>query len=56
MGGDDSENNTILNTALTAVEKAELDLANTVVKASSRGLVTDLRADVGQFAGAGPRC
>lgn len=53
MGGDDSENNTLLNTALTAVEKAELDLANTVVKASSRGVITDLRADVGQFAGTG---
>ena len=53
MGGDDTENNTILNTALTAVEKAELDLANTVVKASSRGVVTDLRADVGQFSGTG---
>ncbi|HWM29847.1 MAG TPA: HlyD family secretion protein [Woeseiaceae bacterium] len=53
MGGDDAENNTILNTALTAVAKAELDLANTVVRASSSGVITDLRADVGQFAGTG---
>jgi multidrug resistance efflux pump len=53
MGGDDADNNTILNTALTAVDKAELDLANTVVKASTRGVVTDLRAEVGQFAGTG---
>lgn len=53
MGGDDPDNNTIINTALTAVDKAELDLANTVVRASSRGVITDLRADVGQFAGAG---
>lgn len=53
MGGADAENNTILNTALTAVEKANLDLANTVVKAPSSGLITDLRADVGQFAGTG---
>lgn len=53
MGGDDSENNTLLNTALTGVEKAELDLSHAVVRASSRGVVTDLRADVGQFAGAG---
>jgi multidrug resistance efflux pump len=53
MGGGDADNNTILKTALTAVDKAELDLANTVVKASSRGVITDLRAEVGQFAGAG---
>jgi multidrug resistance efflux pump len=53
MGGADAESNTILNTALTAVEKAELDLANTVVTAPARGLITDLRADIGQFAGAG---
>lgn len=53
MGGADAENNTILNTALTAVEKARLDLANTVVTAPSSGLITDLRADVGQFAGTG---
>ena len=53
MGGDDAENNTILKTALTAVAKAELDLANTVVRATSRGVVTDLRADVGRYAGTG---
>ena len=53
MGGADAENNTILNTALTAVDKATLDLGNTVAVAPSRGLITDLRADVGQFAGAG---
>jgi len=52
-GGNDNKNNAILNTALSAVEKAQLDLTNTVVKASSRGLVTNLRADVGQFAGTG---
>jgi len=53
MGGADAENNTILNTALTAVDKASLDLANTVVTAPSGGIITDLRADVGQFAGTG---
>ncbi len=53
MGGDDAENNTILNTALTAVAKADLDLANTVVRAPATGVVTDLRSDVGQFAGTG---
>jgi multidrug resistance efflux pump len=52
MGGDE-EDNTILKTALSAVEKAELDLENTTVKAPSRGVITDLRADVGQFAGTG---
>ena len=53
MGGDDAENNTILKTALTAVAKAELDLSNTVVRATSRGVITDLRTDVGLFAGTG---
>ena len=52
-GGDDDENNAILKSALSAVEKAELDLANTVVTASSRGVITDLRADVGLYAGTG---
>lgn len=52
-GGDDDEDNAILKSALSAVEKAELDLANTVVEASSRGVITDLRADVGQYAATG---
>lgn len=52
-GGDDEGSNAILLSAQAAVAKARLDLANTVVKASSRGLVTDLRADVGQYAGTG---
>jgi multidrug resistance efflux pump len=51
-GGDD-EDNAKLKSALSAVEKARLDLTNTVVRAASRGVITDLRADVGQFAGAG---
>ncbi len=53
MGGDDAADNSILKTALTAVAKAELDLANTVVKAPSRGVITDLTADVGRYAGTG---
>jgi multidrug resistance efflux pump len=53
MGGDDPANNTIINTALTAVAKAELDLANTLVKAPSSGVITDLKSDVGHFAGTG---
>lgn len=52
-GGDDDEDNAILKAAQSALDKAELDLANTVVRASARGLITDLRADVGQFAGTG---
>lgn len=52
-GGDNDKNNAILKAAMSAVEKAELDLSNTVVKASSRGLITDLRAEIGQFAGTG---
>ena len=53
MGGDDTEDNTLLKTALTAVAKAELDLANTVVRATARGVVTDLTTDVGRYAGTG---
>lgn len=52
-GGDDEASNAILKSALSAVDKAKLDLANTVVKASSRGVITDLRTDVGQYAGTG---
>jgi multidrug resistance efflux pump len=52
-GGDDEESNAILLGARAAVEKARLDLANTVVHANSPGLITDLRADAGQYAGTG---
>lgn len=52
MGGD-IDDNAQLKTAQSAVEKAALDLENTQVLAPSRGVITDLRADVGQFAGAG---
>ena len=51
--GGEGKDNAQLKSALSAVEKATLDLENTVVKASSRGVITDLRADVGQFAGTG---
>jgi multidrug resistance efflux pump len=53
MGGGDTENNTLLKTALTAVARAELDLSHTVVRAPSRGVITDLTSDVGKFAGTG---
>jgi multidrug resistance efflux pump len=52
-GGDDEENNAILKSARSAVDKAQLDLDNTIVEASSRGVITDLRAEVGQYAGTG---
>jgi multidrug resistance efflux pump len=53
MGGAPGEGNTQLETALTAVEKARLDLSNTNVRAPSSGVVTDLRTDVGLYAGTG---
>ncbi|MEH6469948.1 MAG: HlyD family secretion protein [Halopseudomonas sp.] len=52
MGGDE-EDNAILKTSLSALEKARLDLDRTVVRAPARGVVTDLRADIGRFAGTG---
>ncbi len=52
-GGDDEATNAILTAAVSAVDKAKLDLANTTVLAPSQGVITDLRADVGQFAGTG---
>lgn len=51
--GGSEEDNAKLRSAAAAVEKAELDLANTQVRARAAGLVTDLRTDAGQFAAAG---
>lgn len=51
--GDSGEDNAQLISARSAIEKAELDLKRTSVVAPARGLVTDLRTDVGQFAQAG---
>ncbi|WP_454766793.1 HlyD family secretion protein [Cupriavidus campinensis] len=51
--GGSAEDNAKLRSAATALEKAELDLANTQVRARSAGLVTDLRTETGQFAAAG---
>lgn len=51
--GGSEEQNALLRSAATALEKAELDLANTQVRARTDGLITDLRTDVGQFAVAG---
>jgi multidrug resistance efflux pump len=52
-GGEDNDNNSIIQSAQSAVAKAELDIEFTLVTASSRGVVTDLRADVGLYAGTG---
>jgi multidrug resistance efflux pump len=52
MGGE-GENNAKLKAAESAVEQAELDLSNTKVLASTDGVITDLRAEVGQYAAAG---
>ncbi len=52
QGGSEAEN-AQLRSAAAAVEKAQLDLANTRVRARSAGLITDMRTDVGQFAAAG---
>ena len=51
--GGEGENNAKLKSAVSAVDKAELDLKHTTTYASSDGVITDLRADVGQFANAG---
>ena len=51
--GESGEANAQLISARSAIEKAELDLQRTEVRAPARGLVTDLRTDVGQFAQAG---
>lgn len=52
-GGASDTDNTLLQAAQAGVDKAQLDLENTVVVAESDGVITDLRADVGQFAGTG---
>ncbi|QQC66002.1 HlyD family secretion protein [Paraburkholderia ginsengisoli] len=52
QGGTEAEN-AQLRSAGAALEKAELDLANTRIKARSGGVITDLRTEVGQFAAVG---
>ena len=51
--GGSGEDNAKLRGAISTLNKAELDLAKTVVHARSAGLITDLRTEVGQFAAAG---
>jgi multidrug resistance efflux pump len=52
QGGSEADNAKLRSTA-TALAKAELDLANTRVRARSAGVITDLHIDAGQFAAAG---
>ncbi|MEH6607357.1 MAG: HlyD family secretion protein [Pseudomonadales bacterium] len=52
-GGGEGEDNTILKTAITAVEQAELELYRTVVRASTQGVITDLHTEIGLYAAAG---
>lgn len=51
--GDSGDLNAQLRSARAAVAKAELDRARIQVFAPARGIVTDLRVDVGNFAQAG---
>jgi multidrug resistance efflux pump len=51
--GGEEDNNANIKAAESAVAKAELDLNNTVVLAASDGVITDLRAEVGLYAGTG---
>jgi multidrug resistance efflux pump len=52
QGGSEAENAQLRSVA-ASLEKAELDLANTRIRARSAGVITDLRTEVGQFAAAG---
>jgi multidrug resistance efflux pump len=52
QGGDEAVNAQI-RAAAAAVKKAELDLTNTRVRARTSGLITDMRTEVGQYAGVG---
>lgn len=51
--GGEVEDNAQLKSAQSAVDNAERDLENTLVRASAGGIITDLRTDVGHFAAAG---
>jgi multidrug resistance efflux pump len=47
--GEKGNDNTQARSAIAAVEKAELDLAHTRIVAPARGVVTDLRTDIGHY-------
>jgi multidrug resistance efflux pump len=51
--GESGEQNSRIQQAQAALESAELDLQRTTIFAPARGVVTDVRVDRGNFAGAG---
>lgn len=51
--GATDETNAALQQALAALKSAQVNLEKTSVRAPTDGLITDLRVDVGNFAGAG---
>ncbi|MFC6633411.1 HlyD family secretion protein [Microbulbifer taiwanensis] len=53
MGGASEETNTRLQLARAEMAQAQLDLDNTVVVAEAGGVITDLRTEIGLYAGAG---
>lgn len=52
-GGENDADNAMLKSSESAVANAARDLSNTVIRASTDGVITDLRTDVGQYAGTG---
>ena len=51
--GEDGDQNSQVQQALAALEQARLNLERTIIRAPSNGVVTDVRVDKGNFAGAG---
>lgn len=51
--GKEGQENVRIRSALASLAKARLDLARTEIRAPSRGVVTNARIDVGQYATAG---
>ena len=51
--GIDGDENPTVRSAIAALEQAEFNLAQTVIRAPSRGAIESLRLDVGHFAAAG---
>jgi multidrug resistance efflux pump len=51
--GADGDNNSHIQQAISALAQAKLDLQNTTIIAPEDGVVTDVRIDTGNYAGAG---
>ena len=51
--GEQGDQNAQVQQALAALEQARLNVARTIIRAPSDGVVTDVRVDKGNFAGAG---